>query len=62
MSDNRNTSLEAPHIIQTKADSGLDQGLGGRAGQKWLDPRHILKEELVGFEGQLIVGHEKSEG
>ena len=27
--------------------------------KKWLDPGHILKEELVGFEDQLSMGHKK---
>lgn len=55
---NRNTNL----IIQVKDGSGLDQSGSSEAGKKWLDPRHILKEEVVGFQDQLLVGHEKREG
>ena len=39
----------------------MDQSVSIRAGKKWLDPKHILKEELVGFQDQLLVGHKKRE-
>lgn len=57
----RNPSLEASQIIQAKDDSVLDQNGSSKAGKKkkWLYSGHILKEELVGFEDQLFMGHKK---
>lgn len=52
---NKNTNL----IIQAKNGSGLDQSGSSKSGKKWLDPRHILKEKLVGFQDHLLVEHEK---
>lgn len=41
--------LEATVIIQVRNVNGLNQGSGNGEGEKWSEPRGVLKEELTRF-------------